>query len=206
MTRMDRKRPGALLAIALIGIGLGALGGCLGLYTIAATALTGQMAEFQEQMAEMQPDSAQREFQRELNRAVLEVQARYRVGIIAHQGANFLASIVLLVAAIALMRWKKSAPGLMTIAVIANVLVDLGGSVLQFFMHRENTAVMEQVMTQFDGAGGPPGMERTMQGVMGASAAMGICWLVALLVLKLGYYGWAAMYVKKPQTRELLNA
>lgn len=201
---MDRKRPGALLAIAIIGIGLGGLGGCFGVYTILVTSLAAPFAEWQERATELQPDEAQREMQRELNHRLLEVQADYRAPILAHQGVNLLASLLLLAGAIALVRWKKSAPMLMTVAVIANAVVDLGGSVVQWLISRENSAVMADVMQHFPN--GPPGMERTMQGVMGASAAMGVCWLVVIVGAKLGYYVWSAIYVRKPNVRELMNS
>lgn len=201
---MDRKRPGGLLAIAIIGIGLGVLGGCLGVYSVVMTTASGAVAALQEQAAEMQPDEAQREMQRELNRRVLEIQARYRVRIIAHQGLNLLTSLLLLIGAIAVVRWKKSAPALITAAAIANGIVDLGGSVVTFIMQRETNAVMTEVMT--DLPSGPPGMERTMEGVLGASAAMSVCWLAVVLLAKLGFYAWSATYVRKPRIRGLFEA
>lgn len=202
----DRKRPGALLAISIIGILLGALGGCVGCYTVVVTANAEAMAEFQERMAELQPDSQQRDFQRELNARVMEIQARYRVPILAHQTLNLLASIVLLVAAIWLLKWRKNAPMLATLAVAANLVIDLGGGILQFILQRENQVVVSEAMRHFEGTGAPPGMERTMEGMMNASASMGVCWLVAILLFKIGYYGYTALYVRKPAVRELLTA
>ncbi|MCC6872958.1 MAG: hypothetical protein IT378_01515 [Sandaracinaceae bacterium] len=203
---MERKRPGVLLAIAIIGIGLGVLGGCMGLYTVVATSFQDALARMQEQAAQMQPTSEQQEFQRELNHRIMEVQARYRIPILAHQGLNLFASIALLIACILLLRWRSNAPGVAMFVVAANTVIDLGGAVVQSLMQRENAVAVSEAMEHLtESANAPPGMERTMQGVMGASAAMGFCWVGALLLIKLGYYVWVALYVRKPDVKAMFT-
>lgn len=50
---MDKKRPAALTAIAIVGIVLGSLGTCGGLLGTGSLLLQDQMQAFSQQMAEM---------------------------------------------------------------------------------------------------------------------------------------------------------
>ena len=54
--------------------------------------------------------------------------------------------------------------------------------------------------------GSPPGMEQTMEAMARASMGVGVCVNLGLVAVKLGFYVWSALYMRKDETRALFPA
>lgn len=204
---MDRKRPGGLLAVAVLAIILGALGTCGGLTSIGSQLVQSQMQDFSRQMAEVSSQGNEQilEQQITMQERVEALTAEWRPAILAHQVLNLIASLALLAAAIQMLRWKPSALTMFVAAAIASIAVDLGGGVVQILFQRETSAIMTEYMSGLSAAtpGVTPDVDRTMGAAMSASATVGMVVGVAWVVMKLGFYSAGLVYVRGGDVRAL---
>ncbi len=202
---MEKKRPGGLLAIAIIGIILGSLGGCMGLWGMGSVALQGPLQESQRRMLERSGDNPQIQAQLAAQDEIYEVTRRWMPFTLTHQGLNLIASMVLLAASVLLLRWSGVAPAVFLGAVVANVVVDAAGSILGILVQQDTSEVMQRMMaaTASGTPGAPPEMERMFEGIMQASSFVGVCFGVGWLLVKLGFYVWGVVYLRRPATRGL---
>lgn len=206
---MERKRPGGVLAVALLAIGLGSLGGCVGLWSLAGAAMQGRLQETQQRILE-QGAAANPQLQAQLDaqRELQEVTSAWMPFTVTHQALNLIASTVLLVVGILLLRWHPLAPMAFLVAGAANAVVDLAGAVLGVLVQRDTSEVMRRMMSSAAATDPASAQEmgRMFDGIMQASAWVSMCFAGGWVLLKLVYYGWGAVYLRRPDPRRLFEA
>lgn len=205
---MDRKRPGGLLAVAMVGIILGALGVCGGCFSAVAQLFQDDLQEFNRAMLEAQPNQTQEMLDRQerLQERIEGVTAPLMPALVAHQVLNLLASFALLLGSIFLLKWKPNGPKIFFGAVIASLVIEIPGALLGVWVGWQTMDVMSDYTTGMnDPVLGPDG-ERAMGAVMDASTTVGLIVSILWIVLKLGYYAYSAIYVRKPDVRALFTA
>lgn len=203
-----KERPGGLLAIAVIALVLGGLGGCMGLWGVVGNAFQETMSDKQMELIEESGGSQrQAEMQRQMQERLLEVTRKWRPAVIGHQALNAIVSIFLLAAGIMLLRWNPKGLQIFFAAAIGNLVVDLGGGILQMFMQMETNEVMQQMMRDITTSdpNAPAGMGRMMDGIMQASAGVGVCFAVGWGLLKIGYYVAGLLYLRKDHVQRLFS-
>lgn len=202
---MSSQRPGQLTAIAILAIVLGILGSCGGLWGIGGALLQGSLQQAQEGWMESSGMPAEQlEAQRAMQERIEEIQRKWLPFTVTHQSLNLLASALLLAAGVMLLRTNARAPGVFLGAVGANVFVDLAGGILGVVVQQDTQEVMQQMMADI-AAGSPeaPGADRMFEGVMQASAWLGVCMAGGWLLLKVAYYVWGVVYLRKPEVKRL---
>ena len=208
---MSSQRPGQLTAIAIVGIVLGILGTCGGLWGVAGALLQGPMQEaMREQQEKMFAGSGipaeQLESQRGFQQQIEELNAKWVPFTATHQTLNLIASAILLAAAIMLLRTSARAPTVFVIAVAANVFVDLVGTILGIIVQQDMQEAMQGMMADMAAQQpGAPGADRMFEGIMQASSWLGICFGGAWLLVKIGYYVWGLVYLRKPEVKQLFG-
>ena len=199
---MASERTGALTAIAIIAIVLGLLGACGGVLGIGSLLVQGPLAETQRRMFEQSgAPPEQIEAQLAMQDQANEVQRKWLPFTGTHQALNLIASSLLLAAGILLLRTSRTGPTLFVAAVAANAFVDIGGTVIGVLVQMDMQEVMRGM---FDTASmGDPQMDRFLDGIMKASSWTGLCFTAVWVGLKLGYYLWGVLYLRKPAVRAL---
>lgn len=201
---MDKKRPAALTAIAIVGIVLGSLGTCGGLLGTGSLLLQDQMQAFSQQMAEMssandhiyQQQMAMQEQLRGLADAWLPA-------LIALQIVNLLGSIALLVGGIALVRWKPSGPRLFAGAALAGLAIDAGAGAITILYQLEVNAIMQDYLTGLVSDPMLAGAEQSMNAIGQASSQASMFFGAAWIAVKLGFYVFSIIRLRKPDVRAL---
>jgi hypothetical protein len=199
---MTSQRTGALTAIAVIAIVLGLLGACGGVMGIGGLLVQGTLGDTQRRMLEASGAPPEHvEAQLAMQDQVNEIQQEWMPFTGTHQALNLIASSLLLAAGILLLRTSRTAPPLFVAAVAANVFVDIGGAVIGVLVQMDMQSVMQNM---FSGAAmGDPQMDRMFDGIMKASGWTGVCFAAVWVALKLGYYLWGVIYLRKPEVRAL---
>lgn len=207
-TPPHRPQPsGQLLAIGIIGLLLGALGGCVGLSTIATSAAPGTMQQVQRTQLETQyrdrPDLLQRQL--ELQEDLQAATDRWVPLSVAHQSLNAVASIALMIACILLFLWHRRAPGLFLAAASASLVIDLLGVGATIVMQLALRDAMRTYLTATATADPnmPPGMGDLMGSFAQASVGASLCLGIGFFGIKSAYYIWGILYVRKESTRAL---
>jgi hypothetical protein len=204
---MDRKRPGGLLAIAIVAITLGVLGTCGGLSTIASSLAHSEIQALSRDMvdASSMGNEALRQQQLALQDSVEALTERWRPALLAHQVLNLIASLALLAGAIQLLRWRPGALMLFAAAAIASIAVDIGGGVIQILYQQATSALMRDYAAGLTAA--TPGAlgDRTVGAVMQASAVTGLVMAVGWVVVKLGFYSASLVYTRRADVRALFT-
>ncbi len=204
---MDRKRPGGVLVLVVVGMLLGALGTCGGLFSVVGQLAQDQMQDFSRQMAEVSSggNDALVEQQLEMQRAIEELTASWRPVLIAQQLLNLLASAALFAGCVLLLRWSPSAITVFVAAAIASIVVDLAGGAIQVWVQQATSQVMQDYMANVAASDPnmPPGAERTMSAAMSAGAGVGMCFGVLWTVVKLAFYAGGIVYLRKADVRAL---
>jgi hypothetical protein len=208
--RGEPSRPGQLLAIAVIGIILGSLGGCGGLVGLAGGVMQGRMMEQQVEILERSGMPAEQvDRQRRMVDRMRAVTAEWLPFTATHQVLNIVASVVLLGASVMLLRWSATGPSLFVVAAAANLIVDTGGAFVGALVQRETSEMTREMMREVSAGAGappPPGMGDMMEGFVQASAWMGMCLAGGWVLLKLGFYVWGVVYLRKPEVRARFSA
>lgn len=206
---MDRKRPGGVLVILVVGFLLGGLGTCGGAFSIFSQIAQDQMQEFSREMAAVSSagNDAIYEQQMQLQERVEELTASWRPALIVQQILNLLASAALFAGCILLVRWSPSGPTVFLAAALASIVIDTTGSVMALWIQHATSALMQDYMAGITAADPnmPAGMERTMGAAMSAGAGVGICFGVGWLVAKLAFYVGGVVYLRKPEVRALFS-
>jgi hypothetical protein len=200
---MDRKRPNGILAIAIVAIILGSLGTCGGIVTIVSQLTQSQMREFSRELAAASSMGNEEIRQRQvaMQERVEALSDEWRPAILAHQVLNLIASFVLLFGAIGLLRWKPGAPTAFAAAAIASIAVDIGGGVVSILFQQATAAIMQDYAAGLTAV--TPGSPRAMGAMMDASASVGLVMGFLWVIVKLGFYSGALVYVRKPDVRAL---
>jgi hypothetical protein len=203
-----KKSTGALF-VAIVALVMGLLGVGAGGMGLLGAIFQEQLAQQQQGLFPMPPEAGEAaELQQRMQEELTDVNRRHRIPLIAHGAMNVLASAALLGAGILLFMWKPMAPMVFVIAAVANLLIDIGGAITGLLVQREMNEIMGRYMSAIATGGAadaPPGMDRMMDGIMQASATAGICFALGWLVLKLGYYAGATLYLRRPAVRALYS-
>lgn len=204
---METKRPGALTAIAIIAIVLGSLGGCMGMFGLAGAAMSGSMQEMQREMLEGVGSSPEIEAQRRMQDEMAAINSKWLPFTASHQALNLLASTLLLAAGVLMLRGSPRAAVVFLAAAGVNLFVDLAGGGLGILVQQDTQEAMQSFMsTAAATQPGGPDMARMFDGIMQASGWASACFAVGWLLVKAGFYGWGAIYVRKPAARAYLTA
>jgi hypothetical protein len=206
---MERKRPGGLLTVVVIGCILGGLGTCTGAFGVIGQIMQSQMQGMSRGILEAssQGNESLFEHQLDMQQRVEAVTQKYRVAAIAQGSLNLLASLGLLIGAILLVRWSPSAPTLFLAAAVASIVADVAAGTLGIVIQLETSEIMREYMTSVSSVDPnmPQGMDRTMGAVMDASANVGICFGLLWVLAKLAYYVFGIVYLRKPAVRALFT-
>ncbi|MEQ8457482.1 MAG: hypothetical protein RLO52_11815 [Sandaracinaceae bacterium] len=203
---MAQQRPGMLTAVAIIAIVIGVLGSCVSSFTFASTLAQGPLNEFNranlESMQGANPEMLQRQL--ETQDRLQEIAESWQPFTLTHQVLNLFASLALGIAGILLLRWKPMALGLFVGAAAASIFVDVIGTVLGIVVQLQMKPIMREMMA--GAAEAAPGMGDTMGAVGEASASVGMCMGALFLVVKVAYYVWGIVVVRKDAIRSLFAA
>ena len=204
---MQKKRPGALTAIVVVGLILGSLGTCGGLTSIVSLVFQDQMQAFSRQMAEMSAQGNPTVYEQQLamQEQMNAVSAEWRPALFSHQIVNLLASFVLLAGAILLLKWKPSGPEIFTAGAVVSILADGGGGVITVLYQLEISTVLQEYMTRLASDPALAGAERSMSAIGTASTRAGMFFGVAWVAIKLGFYGYGIVTLRKPEVRKLFG-
>jgi hypothetical protein len=147
------------------------------------------------------------ESQRATEEAMNAVTRKWMPFTVTHQALNLLLSLALVGACILLLLWSPKAPLVFFVAVLGNLVVDVLGAVLGALVQRDSMDAMKQMVMSpaMTGPGASPEAARIMEGVLGASAWMGVCVAGVLVLVKLTYYASGALYLRKPETMRLFT-
>ena len=199
---MSSSRPGALTAIAVIAIVLGLLGACGGVMGVGGLLVQGALGDTQRRMLEQSGAPTEHiEAQLAMQDQVNAIQRKWMPFTGTHQALNLIASSLLLAAGILLLRTHRTGPLLFVAAVAANSFVDIGGAVIGVLVQMDMQSVMQNM---FASAGmGDPQMDRMFDGIIEASGWTGVCFAAVWVALKLGYYLWGVVYLRRPQVRAI---
>lgn len=202
---MDKKRPGGLTAVVIVGLILGSLGTCGGLSSVVSLAMQDQMQAFSRQMAEMsaQGNPTLLEQQLVMQERVNELNQQWKPALYSHQIVNLLASLVLLAGAILLLKWKPSGPEIFTAGALASILADGGGGVIAVLYQLEIGTVLQEYMSGLTSDPALAGAEASMNAIGAASTRAGMLFGVAWVAIKLGFYGYGIVLLRKPNVRAL---
>lgn len=201
------RRPGALLAIAIIGLVLGLLGGCAGLFGVVTPIFQESLQATQRELATPGAPPEMVEMQRNMEDQMNAVTHEWMPFTITHQALNLLLSLALVGASLLLLVLHPKGPLLFFLAVAMNLVVDVLGAVLGALVQREAMAVMRQAIVDPAMTGGAPdpGVAHMMEGIFGASTWVGLCFAGVWVLTKLSYYLASAVYLRKPNTRALFT-
>jgi hypothetical protein len=202
---MDRKRPGPLQTVVVVGCILGGLGSCGGLTGVVGNLLQSGMQGFSRSILE-----ASSQGNDDILRQQLEMQERVEALTAEHQVTgvgvavlNLLASIALLAGSIQLIRWRAAGLSLFTTAAIASVVADLASGGFGIFIQLRTSSIMREHMSTVSDPGLPPGFDQTMGAMMDASASVGMCFGVLWVLAKMGFYIYGIVTVRNPAIRAL---
>jgi len=201
---MAKNRPGQLTAIAIIAIVIGVLGSCVSSFTFLSTATQGLVNDFNRANMESMhgPGAEQLQRQLELQERLQEVTDSWMPFTLTHQVLNLFASLALGIAGILLLRWKKLGLTLFVGAAGVGILVDTLGAVLGFLAQLEMKPILREFLAA-SGENGPAGFAETMGAFGEASASASMCMAIGFLIIKIAYYAWGIVVVRKDEIRAL---
>jgi hypothetical protein len=202
---MDRKRPGGLLLVAMVGIILGVLGVCGGCFGAAGQLFQDSINDTSRAMLEAQPGQTQDMLDRQqrMQERLEAMTDPLKPALIGYQVLNLIASLALLVGAIFLLKWRPDAPKIFFAAVVASLVIEIPGSLLAVWIQLQTKAIMADYATGLNDPALGPGGERAMGAMVDASTTVGFIIAILWVVVKLGYYAYSAIYVRKPAVRAL---
>jgi len=182
-------KPMGVLPLCIIAIFLGAMG-VLG----GAMGLVGQMFD----QTQMPPDNdpKQAELNAEFQKRMQQMQKEMRPAVFAVFPAAMATSALLAVAGIAGVQMRGR--GLLKVALVSNLLVDIAVAVWQVLIQVKSIAVMkwyfrEMTLANSGGGGAASAVEMGMQASLYGGLFFGVFWLV----LKLAYYVVSLVYFSK---------
>lgn len=194
----QRKRPGGLLAICVIGILLGALGLCMSGFAAFGLVISPQVFEMQERMLQQpgMPRDPATDRMLQSQRRIQEVTERwYPV-----QGAIILFDIVLSIAllggSVVALSWSAFAPSALVGIFGAGTLYEVAKTGVSIWIQIANTEALQAAFQSDPAMGG-------MQGSVAAGMTIGICFAVGWAVLKIAYFASGLVYMRKRDTRDL---
>ncbi|MEM9189956.1 MAG: hypothetical protein AAGF12_12310 [Myxococcota bacterium] len=201
-----RKRPGKLLAIAIIGLCIGLLGcgaSVMGMFgAIMQQSISGAQAEAFEDMPgtpEAEIYAVQARFQERIN----EYQAQWMPYTVSLAVANGIVSAVLLLGTILILSGRKLGLAAMTIACALAIPYELSATAFGSWVQMKTIDLVDEMMAEMMATTPnlPPDFEAIMSTMMSGAVIVGMIAGVAWLLLKLGYYVTAIVYLRKSTTK-----
>ena len=80
-----------------------------------------------------------------------------------------------------------------------------GEVILGLVVQQDMQEAMAIMMSSATPPGADPQLDRMFDGIMRASAWTGVCFAIAWVLGKLGYYLWGVLYLRRPQVRSLFG-
>jgi len=199
----DRQRPPGIWVLAIGAILLGALGACGGVYQLGAAALRepmlAAMRDAEQRHAAAHPEDPPNHGA-ELQGRALEIAAGWQIPVVAAQAGNVLVSLFLLVCAILLLRWHPAAVVATLLALGIGAIVDLTNGGLSVAVSLETTRAMAEMASEVGGSAGARGAS-----FVTASGSVGVCFAAGWTLVKLGFYAFGALTLRRPSVRSLFS-
>lgn len=203
---MEGRRPGALTALAIISIVLGALITLNGFWQVATLA-------FQEPLQNMnlmfmeQPGVPEEtiERQREMMEASFAVQREWRPFNWAMSPVSFLFGIVLIIGGSLCVRVNPAGRKLLAAACGFGIIFGIVREVGAVMMQLQISQVVQDHMTAMVDQSGDEQAEAIMSGMMGATMAITVAFGGGWLLVKLGIYIWGLVYLSLRGTRAVFE-
>lgn len=204
---MTSARPGAVTAIAIIGILLGILGTCGGLSSLTSLAVQEQLNAFSRELTlSTQGSGGFAEAQLAMQERIAEVTLAWRPALFGHQLLNLLSSLALALGCVLLLRTHSKALAIVIGAAIVGIVVDLGGGALTAMHQLEVGAILEESFAA-TAASDPllADAERSVNAIAKASAQTGILFGVLWALAKAGFYVFTIVRLRKPDVKTLFQ-
>ncbi len=200
---VERNRPGALTALAVIGIVLGSLTGLGGLNKMATLAFQDAL----QQMGQIHDDPrASTEVRQRLQRQqrmqedIQEVQRGWLPIHWALAPTSILFGVFLIVGGALSLKLSRTGRKILIWTCVVGIAFDMARGTADIMMTLQISRVWQEHMTEM--TAGTPGSEMA-SGMMGAAAGMGLAFGAAWVALKVGYYLWGVVYLTTDRMRDL---
>jgi len=194
------KKPPAFIAVCVLGIVLGALSFCCGTYGAAAPLIQNQMSENQRGQLAGIPGGTGVEnsvvrMQEEMSRLM-----PYTVGSAV---LSLLFGLLLLTTSSLSLALQTQALRAFSWVLAAGFLWSMMKAAGDTWITFRTAEMMRQMM---QGATGGMAGAGEMDGIMGATMAWGMCWVIGLTGVKLLYFGGAFIYLRSDEATRFLGA
>lgn len=200
---MTQRRPGSLLAVAVLGILVGSLGSCSGALGTVSPLVNDVTFKYQEKQLEALGEAGEQQL--DMARRTQAAQAPYLVPMMVHQVFNLLASLMLLAVSVMVLRWNPVGPRLFPWAAIGNAVVDVIGLAIGIQVQRSTMAALGDEFAAIPMPGAPAGSEDLMRAFVDATLVVAVCFGAGLLAAKLAFYLGGFLVLRKPPIQSLFQ-
>lgn len=181
-------RPHLLTLACVCCMVFGTLGIILGLFSVPMIFYGKEFQQAFTPSAAGNPMAAQ---QQRMQSHMAEVQARYRLPLLAANLGKIVIGVLLLYGGSAALSLQSSNRRLLMLAALVAVVFELGNGVLVVVMQRETAVVVLKFLEETKGTPQPPGFEQMMRLSMNAGVAVAALWQT----VKIGFFGGIAFYL-----------
>lgn len=202
---MERRRPGALTALAVIAIVLGSLTGLGGLQKMGGLAFQEALNQLGRIPDDPRATPEQRERlvrQRELQDEMQHVQRSWNPVNWVVAPTSVLFGACLIIGGVLCIKLSRTGRKLLIGTCLAGIAFDLGRGAADVLMTMQISRVMQDHMESMT-AGSPGGDMAT--GMMGAAMGMGLAFSGAWVALKVGYHLWGVIYLTRRPIEDLFE-
>ena len=200
---VERIRPGALTALAVIGIVLGSfttLGGLQKMAALTFQQALNQLGQIRDD-PRASPEHRQRiERQQRMQEDVQEIQRGWNVVNWIFAPLSILFGILLIVGGTLTFKLSRAGRKLLVWTCVAGIAFDISRGAADILMTLQISRVWQGHMSQM--TAGSPGSDMA-SGMMGAAAGMGLAFGGAWVALKVGYYLWGVIYLTTERMKNL---
>ena len=210
------RRSGALVALCILAILLGVLA------TISAVIKGGTaiaMPLLQQTIAAAPPPGAgpQQDMQRvvnEMQRRQFQVAAKYSLPNSVSAGVQLVEGVLLIVGGALTLRGSDRGRRLFLVACIVAILYELFSSGVMLVQQMEQRAILENFQQQFaeslaDQMPSDPNAQRVAEMILrvqSVSIIAGFVWLGVWTLMKIGYFVWAFVYLRRWRSEKVFEA
>jgi len=195
------KKPPAFLAATIVGIVLGLFSFCCGGVGVISPIAQERMSAFQEQQMQSDPGAGAGDATEMMRRMRAQQRAIMPYTIASSLVGLLFGLCLVATAALALSLKPKGRRWFGWVLSAGFVWTLLKGVGDGWVTYRTGTASREMFQGMMPTGGSGP----DMSSVMAMSLAWGLCWVFALALLKLLYFGGAALYMRKPEVVVLFS-
>lgn len=201
---------GRLKTVAIISVVLGGLG----LMTNCSSAVF--LAAGKQAQAAMMPmsqpgmDAEMLKVQQEMMDAMYGVQEKFWTGLVVLCAVHFVVAVSLLIGGILCLKRSRAGGKVLTVAASLAITYVIGQTIVQGMMQLQQADVMKDYMQQIANAAGgpnppPPGFGQMMATATSIGIFIGVAFLVVFALVKIGFYLFTILTLKKPYIRALLQ-